>query len=38
MKQLANKHKDENIKLKTRIRILENENARKEKLLEDFYQ
>ena len=38
MKQLANKHKEENIKLKTRIKILENDNARKEKLLEDFYQ
>ena len=38
MKQLANKHKDENIKLKTRIKILENENNRKERLLEDIYQ
>ena len=36
MKQLANKHKDENIKLKTKIKILENDNNRKEKLLEDI--
>ena len=38
MKQLANMHKDENIKLKTKIKILENEMGRKERTLEDFFQ
>lgn len=38
MKQLANMHKEENIKLKTKIKILENEMTRKEKAIEDFYQ
>ena len=38
MKQLANMHKEENIKLKTKIKILENEMGRKERALEDFYQ
>lgn len=31
-------HKDENIKLKTKIKILENEMGRKERTLEDFFQ
>ena len=38
MKQLANMHKEENTKLKTKIKILENEMSRKERALEDFYQ
>ena len=38
MKQLANMHKEENIKLKTKIKILENEMTRKEKAIKDFYQ
>ena len=37
MKQLANMHKDENIKLKTKIKILDNEMGRKERTLEDFF-
>ena len=37
MKQLANMHKEENTKLKTKIKILENEMSRKERALEDFY-
>lgn len=37
LKQLNNLHKDENVKLKTRLKILEAENARKERTLEDFY-
>ena len=36
LKQIANTHKEENIKLKTKIKILENENGRKERALEDF--
>ena len=37
MKQLANTHKEENVKLKTKIKILENELGRKERTLEDFF-
>lgn len=37
-KQAANAHREENIKLKTKIRILENENNRKERTIEDFLQ
>jgi hypothetical protein len=37
MKQQTNIHKDENVKLKTKIKILENEMGRKERALEDFY-
>lgn len=29
-------HKEENVKLKTKIKILENEITKKEKALEDF--
>ena len=36
LKQTANTHKEENIKLKTKIKILENEMGRKERTLEDF--
>lgn len=36
LKQLGNTHKEENIKLKTRIKILENEMGRKERTIEDF--
>ena len=38
MKQTANTHKEENVKLKTKIKILENEMGRKERALEDFLQ
>jgi len=38
LKQAANMHKEENIKLKTKIKILENEMGRKERTLEDFLQ
>ena len=38
LKQTANTHKEENIKLKTKIKILENEMGRKERTLEDFLQ
>ena len=37
-KQVANAHRDENVKLKTKIKILENENGRKERTIEDFLQ
>ena len=37
-KQAANAHREENVKLKTKIRILENENGRKERTIEDFLQ
>ena len=36
-KQLANQHKEENIKLKSKIKILVSENGRKERTIEDFY-
>ena len=35
---MTNTHKEENIKLKTRIKILENEMGRKERTIEDFLQ
>jgi len=38
LKQTANTHKEENVKLKTKIKILENEMGRKERTLEDFLQ
>lgn len=38
LKQTANTHKEENIKLKTKLKILENEIGRKERALEDFLQ
>ena len=38
LKQTANTHKEENVKLKTKIKILENEMGRKERALEDFMQ
>lgn len=38
LKQSVNQHKDENVRLKTKIKILENEMGRKERALEDFYQ
>lgn len=38
LKQMTNTHKEENIKLKTRIKILENEMGRKERTIEDFLQ
>lgn len=37
LKQLNNSNKEENVKLKTKIKILESENARKERTIEDFY-
>ena len=37
-KQNANNFKEENMKLKTKIKILENELGRKERTLEDFLQ
>lgn len=37
LKQLANQHKEENIKLKTKVKILEVEMGRKERAIEDFY-
>lgn len=36
LKIQANSFKEENVKLKTKIKILENEIAKKEKSLEDF--
>jgi hypothetical protein len=36
LKIQSNSYKEENVKLKTKIKILENEMARKEKTLEDF--
>lgn len=38
LKIQANSFKEENLKLKTKIKILENEMAKKEKALEDFIQ
>lgn len=38
MKQQANKFKDENVKLKTKLKILENELVRKERVIEDVLQ
>jgi len=38
LKQITNTHKEENIKLKTKIKILENEMGRKERTIEDFLQ
>jgi len=38
MKMLVNTHRDENVKLKTKVKILENEMARKERAMEDFFQ
>lgn len=37
LKIQANQHKEENVKLKTKIKILENEMNKKEKSLEDFF-
>lgn len=37
LKQFNNASKEENVKLKTKIKILEAENARKERTIEDFY-
>ena len=37
-KQNANNYKEENMKLKTKIKILENELGRKERTLEEFLQ
>lgn len=37
LKIQSNSYKEENVKLKTKIKILENEMARKEKTLEDFF-
>ena len=37
LKQTFNVSKEENVKLKTKIKILEAENARKERTIEDFY-
>ena len=36
MKQSANTFKEENVKLKTKIKILENEMGRKERAIEEF--
>ena len=38
LKQIGNTHKEENVKLKTKLKILENELNRKERTLEDFFQ
>ena len=38
LKQTSNTHKEENVKLKTKVKILENEMGRKERALEDFMQ
>ncbi len=37
MKIQSNSYKEENVKLKTKVKILENEMTRKEKQLEDFF-
>ena len=37
LKMISNQYKDENLKLKTRIKILENEVQKKEKHIEDFF-
>lgn len=37
MKVLNNQLKDESVKLKTKIKILENELGRKEKTIEDLF-
>jgi hypothetical protein len=37
LKTSNNQSKEENIRLKTKIKILEAENARKERTIEDFY-
>lgn len=37
LKIQANSFKEENVKLKTKIKILENEMGKKEKTLEDFF-
>ena len=37
-KQSSNVFKEENMKLKTKVKILENELGRKERTLEDFLQ
>lgn len=37
-KQSANNFKEENMKLKTKVKILENELGRKERTLEEFLQ
>ena len=37
LKISVNTFKEENIKLKTKIKILENEMSKKEKTLEDFF-
>ena len=38
LKQLANVQREDNIKLKTKVKVLENDMARKERTLEDFFQ
>ncbi len=37
LKIMANSCREENVKLKTKIKILENEMSKKEKALEDFF-
>lgn len=37
LKIQANSHKEENVKLKTKIKILENEILKKEKAMEDLF-
>ena len=37
LKIQANMYKEENVKLKTKIKILENEMTKKERALEDFF-
>ena len=38
LKQLANVQREENVKLKTKVKVLENDMLRKERTLEDFFQ
>ena len=38
LKQLANVQREENVKLKTKVRVMETDMARKERTLEDFVQ
>jgi hypothetical protein len=37
LKQLANVQREENVKLKTKVKVLENDMLRKERTLEDFF-
>jgi len=37
LKIQSNSYKEENVKLKTKVKILENEMSKKEKALEDFF-